>query len=852
MGNYELSIVTPFHNIEMEIFKDGFESMKNQTIGFENVEWIIVVHNSEDKYYDAVVEMSKPYENIKVYRLDNDKKTPSSPRNYGMSLATSKYIGFLDGDDSYLPDCFKSVVQVIKEEKSQIVCFRREYELETEGATPVTEITLWNQTYDKIVLDRDTWDDEKIFTGVWGMVTSRIYDLTFLRENNLCFDESVLFAEDFLFNYEAYGHAKKVVYLPQLIGYHYFINGGSLVQSGEKDGATLIQYAKGYAKIFDTGIKYGFYTNSVIQRLSLVLTRFMVNNKKLTYEDRVEIKNILEPYILQSSHIKVSKVFSEKAVNDAYEVPRDVILHPEKWANAEESELLASVSYQYMYNTDPMIFELMNILDANCNTDIGRRYEFSRIVSTTHFEEKVPVYTQDEYQSFIKLTTRIGESKIFVNEPVSQYSFSPSETIGQDNILFPHTAKSSEKYGKALDKMIGDSRVFFLFESLPKVVKYNDNTKMNSVFGIALSEYRKLLNNKSINTNCREDVLFPDAVQDTMSDRVIYGLFDGELETIVAPSIWHVINLIKDIKKLFDEKNIESSSVYQTLSVDKERANVLKEIFAGEFNDGIIKKIWPKLNKIYAPMGGTEEVYLDEIKKYVDLSMISGGYLIDNIGIIGIPCEEGNGYYELNRKSGYYEFGDLSSDKVVSIKNVEEGKSYELIATTYNGLIRYRTGLAIKVISNTKDRLVFMRNYNINQNLVIDAEGTKITVTERDVYENIKYLGKTFGFLFNDFSYCDMSIKTGDNKPCVTIIIETGENLDDSTIEKMTNASKEAFYKKYNISNKESVDVKVMLGDSESHLLFRDTARYYDDLLQDQIKPMRLLKSAKDIAFFTR
>ena len=36
------------------------ESLKGQTIGFENIQWVITVHNSEKQYLDAVKEMAAP------------------------------------------------------------------------------------------------------------------------------------------------------------------------------------------------------------------------------------------------------------------------------------------------------------------------------------------------------------------------------------------------------------------------------------------------------------------------------------------------------------------------------------------------------------------------------------------------------------------------------------------------------------------------------------------------------------------------------------------------------------------------------------------------------------------------
>ena len=54
---YQVSVVTPFHNVDMSMFEKCAESMRAQTIGFEHIEWIIVVHNSEPHYMPVLTEM---------------------------------------------------------------------------------------------------------------------------------------------------------------------------------------------------------------------------------------------------------------------------------------------------------------------------------------------------------------------------------------------------------------------------------------------------------------------------------------------------------------------------------------------------------------------------------------------------------------------------------------------------------------------------------------------------------------------------------------------------------------------------------------------------------------------------
>ena len=63
---YLVSVVTPFHNTDMNLFKKGFESLKKQTLGFEKIEWVVVVHNSEKHYIDETKELTAGFDNVKM------------------------------------------------------------------------------------------------------------------------------------------------------------------------------------------------------------------------------------------------------------------------------------------------------------------------------------------------------------------------------------------------------------------------------------------------------------------------------------------------------------------------------------------------------------------------------------------------------------------------------------------------------------------------------------------------------------------------------------------------------------------------------------------------------------------
>ena len=184
-NEYMVSVVTPFHNVDMDMFDRCAESLRKQTIGFENIQWIVVLHNCESDYKETLSEMFKNDRNVVLEELLDDAKTPSSPRNHGARLATAPYIGYLDGDDQYTPECLEVAVREARETKSQMVWFRRELEKENPSMKMPMATTLWNNTLDRIVVEKGKWEDEKMFDALFGFATSYLYEREFLVSHRL-------------------------------------------------------------------------------------------------------------------------------------------------------------------------------------------------------------------------------------------------------------------------------------------------------------------------------------------------------------------------------------------------------------------------------------------------------------------------------------------------------------------------------------------------------------------------------------------------------------------------------------------------------------------------------------------
>ena len=754
---YKISVVTPFHNVDMGMFKNAYASVKNQTIGFENIQWIVVVHNSDQGYLEAVKELIGENENVLIKELNNDAHTPSSPRNHGMKFVEGEYLAFLDGDDSFTPYALETTVNKAKAHSADVVVFRREYELENENLKTVTEVTLWNQTFDEIVMDREHWDTEKMFSGIWGMVTSRIFNVRFLKENHIVFDESIPFAEDMDFAASVYSCADTVVYLPQTIGYHYYINGGSLMQSMDKSGETLVGYAKGFAKIFEKMMNMGVYADSSVNGLCMFLAGYIVSSTSITVEQKETIRDLLEPYLEATGKTIVNKTCSKEESENTYTFPREVILNP----NSKGAGYIIKKKWDGLD-------VLSRILNENAETDYGTRYQFPMIQTAKGYQARVPLADMESYRILADLQMKIGETGIVTSKPKPLF-LSKVLTTGEKR-FFAATAEYLDEIGIDFVKCIlGKKNALFMSSRFPRRV-YNAYT--SDVTGVMLNYYNAMqysLANTGTELVTPGIVLFPQENIEIMYYQALFALADPDVEQVIASSFWKICEIIDCIKARWTsmvsdlEKGIVTgpnicSKRYQralnaSIAANPERALYLKKVFEEGFDSTTIKKIWPKLSDILAIGYGSYEIYQDRIKKLVDGVTVSINKLILPEGFIGTAASE-DGVFSLRRDEIFYEFIPFDDRKNTSkqpllMSDLVAGDRYILVLTNPYGLYRYNSGMVIEVKKNDFDSLQFAYCGNLDEYF----EDGDFILSENTVYEQISFLNQACDAGITDFAY---------------------------------------------------------------------------------------------------
>lgn len=90
----KISVIVPVYNVENYLDK-CLNSLVNQTL--KDIEIIVVNDGAKDNSQKIIDEYAGKYNNIKSYIKENGGL--SSARNYGLKMATSDFIAFVDSDD---------------------------------------------------------------------------------------------------------------------------------------------------------------------------------------------------------------------------------------------------------------------------------------------------------------------------------------------------------------------------------------------------------------------------------------------------------------------------------------------------------------------------------------------------------------------------------------------------------------------------------------------------------------------------------------------------------------------------------------------------------------------------------
>lgn len=221
---YKISIIIPVYNAE-KYLNEAINSVLNQSIGFENIQLIIVDDNSNDNSKKIIKHYDESFDNILGIYLDKNHGLPGFGRNVGIDNADGEYLMFLDNDDKLDEDICKKLYESSVESKVDLIGCNL-YMFDEENSSPITyHIHKKLGNNNKILLKNDD-----IFLLDCGKTHGKLFKKEIITKYNIKFNETLSF-EDFLFlrTFELY--ANDLIYLTDYHGYYWRVRADSTSHS---------------------------------------------------------------------------------------------------------------------------------------------------------------------------------------------------------------------------------------------------------------------------------------------------------------------------------------------------------------------------------------------------------------------------------------------------------------------------------------------------------------------------------------------------------------------------------------------------------------------------------------------
>lgn len=217
--NYKISVIIPVYNAENSLEK-AIESIMNQTIGFNNIQLILVDDKSTDGSKKIIENYEKNYENIIAVFLNKNSGLPGKPRTIGIKYAEAEYLMFLDADDEYCKNAFEIFYNCILKEKSDFIIGNYYFNFDGNMVKSNFKFKI-NENEDLINFNpmesQETFDKLSYdHIGPWG----KIFRKSLIIDNNIEFPDDCL-CEDTYFYFKSLINSKKVTLLPNTYIYIY-------------------------------------------------------------------------------------------------------------------------------------------------------------------------------------------------------------------------------------------------------------------------------------------------------------------------------------------------------------------------------------------------------------------------------------------------------------------------------------------------------------------------------------------------------------------------------------------------------------------------------------------------------
>ncbi|MBW4848942.1 glycosyltransferase [Bacillus safensis] len=303
-----LTVVLPVYNVEAYV-EECLESIIGQTMGFENIEVILVNDCSTDGTPAILDGYAERFKNIKVIHLKENCGAPGKPRNIGLQNAKGEYIIFADPDDCIPSDAYEKLYGVMKKNNSDFVMGKILSFNEESGKT-FEHITFKDYFLQKHY-NNVNLEVVPFFLQVKTSACTKMVKSSFLRKHNILFPEGMKNGEDKIYDVALFTNSKNFSYIPEYVYYYRTRNDSnnlSLTQQNIKSTLKNDVIAALKVKNSLNEIEFAYFQINVLRSLLWKICDREFN--KVPLAGRLEILEMIRPVVTGFNPDLVGKYFS--------------------------------------------------------------------------------------------------------------------------------------------------------------------------------------------------------------------------------------------------------------------------------------------------------------------------------------------------------------------------------------------------------------------------------------------------------------------------------------------------------------------------------------------------------------
>lgn len=218
-----VSVIVPVYNAKMHIAR-CVESIRKQS--YQNLEIILVNDGSKD----VSLQVADVYARVdkRILLIDKDNSGVSATRNLAISMATGKYLQFVDSDDYLAPDATRLLVEKAEQYTTDLV-IAPYYRVETHKPLFAKSEEDSYQTIEQYgFLDAGFYDKTAFAKGLmrepasfyYGVMWNKLYRRDIVQSNGIQCNVDLGWSEDLLFNLEYIRYASRFYALEQPVYYY--------------------------------------------------------------------------------------------------------------------------------------------------------------------------------------------------------------------------------------------------------------------------------------------------------------------------------------------------------------------------------------------------------------------------------------------------------------------------------------------------------------------------------------------------------------------------------------------------------------------------------------------------------